>query len=132
MYTRFDYMPLYFSSRCGGMSFVGAGWVQVGGDEKNSFMSRGIITDFFFFQRGRKVAGSGMTPDLAHGALVVCPDGDGDGDDGRRVCGREPRHIESRISRRRKLFLLARGERVGRGAVRYAFLFEACTRISCC
>lgn len=48
--------PFYSSLRRGGMSFAGAGRVQVGGDEKNSFMSRGIITDFlfFFFLEGSK------------------------------------------------------------------------------
>lgn len=45
-YTHSDYMPLYSLHR-GGMSFAGVGWMQVGGDKKNSFMSRGIITDFF-------------------------------------------------------------------------------------
>lgn len=40
-------MPFYSSLRRGGMSFAGTGGAQVGGDEKNSFMSRGIITDFF-------------------------------------------------------------------------------------
>lgn len=44
--THSDYMPLYSLHR-GGMSFAGVGWMQVGGDKKNSFMSRGIITDFF-------------------------------------------------------------------------------------
>jgi len=46
-----DYMPLYSLHR-GGMSFAGVGWMQVGGDKKNSFLSRGIITDFF--QEGSK------------------------------------------------------------------------------
>lgn len=40
----------------------------MGGDEKkNSVMSRGIIMDFLFFPEGsEKVAGSGMTLDLAY------------------------------------------------------------------
>lgn len=49
VHTRSDYMPLYTSLHRGGMSFAGAGRMQVGGDEKNSFMSRGIITGVFFF-----------------------------------------------------------------------------------
>lgn len=58
-HTRADYMPLYSSLRCGGMSFAGVGWAQVGGDEKNSFMSRGIITDFFSSRGVEKWQGQG-------------------------------------------------------------------------
>lgn len=42
--------------------------------EKNSFVSRTFITNFF--QRGRSVAGSGLTPDLGQAAETVIRPGD--------------------------------------------------------
>jgi hypothetical protein len=106
-HVRPDYVPLYPSlslslslSLCvaGACHLrVGAGRAQVGGDEKNSFMSRGIITEFYFFfsffflalRRARKVAGSGMTPDLAHSGRRTSW----------RSCARRTSYIESLITR---------------------------------